>query len=81
MSNIFDVFKNMERLSYVKKKIPMRNKFAKTELEKIWERLDECEDKLEEIKMEDNRFFKIIDLLEELSEKTSNLEQFLKEEV
>ena len=81
MNCIFDVMKNMERVSFDGQKIPMRNKFVINEIERIWEKLDLCYDKLEVLKMDDNkRFFKIIDLLEELSEKSSNLEQFLKDE-
>ena len=81
MSHIFDVIKNMERVSFDDKKMPMRNEFAKSELDKICEKLDVCYDKLEVLRMDVNkRFFKIIELIEELSEKSSNLEQFLKDE-
>ena len=82
MSHIFDVIKNMEIVSFDDKKMPMRNKFVKSELENICEKIDECYDKIEVIRMDDNkRFFKILELMEELSEKTSNLKKFLKEEV
>ena len=82
MSHLFDVIKNMEIVTFDDKKMPMRNKFAKSELDNICEKLDLCYDKIEVIRMDDNnRFFKILELMGELSKKTSNLKKFLKEEV
>ena len=58
----------------------LRDKFVKSELEKICIKLDECYDKVIITSMEnDNRFLKIFEVIVELSEKTSNFEQLLKE--
>ena len=56
-----------------------RDNFVKSELEKICNKLDECYDKVIITRLEnDNRFFKIFELIAELSEKSSNLKQILR---
>ena len=56
-----------------------RDNFVKSELEKICNKLDECYDKVIITRLEnDNRFFKIFELISELSEKSSNLKQILR---
>ena len=56
-----------------------RDNFVKSELEKICNKLDECYDKVIITRLEnDNRFFKIFELIVELSEKSSNLKQILR---
>ena len=57
----------------------LRDNFVKSELEKICNKLDECYDKVIITRLEnDNRFFKIFELIAELSEKSSNLKQVLR---
>ena len=56
-----------------------RDNFVKSELEKICNKLEECYDKVIITRLEnDNRFFKIFELIAELSEKSSNLKQILR---
>ena len=56
-----------------------RDNFVKSELEKICDKLDECYDRVIITRLEnDNRFFKIFELIAELSEKSSNLKQVLR---
>ena len=56
-----------------------RDNFVKSELEKICNKLEECYDKVIITRLEnDNRFFKIFELIAELSEKSSNLKQVLR---
>ena len=56
-----------------------RDNFVKSELEKICNKLDECYDKVVITRLEnDNRFFKIFELIAELSEKSSNFKQVLR---
>ena len=60
------------------KKIFTRNKFLENELHGVCEIFDECYEKIEEIKINnDKQLIKIINLIEELSEKSRNLEQVL----
>ena len=87
MSNIADIIKNMDRvfiddLEQTKDKMSIRNEFAKSELGKICDKLDECYDKLTILRLDiDKRFFKIFKLIEELSENSNNLEQVLEGKV
>ena len=55
-----------------------RDNFVKSELEEICNKLEECYDKVIITRLEnDKRFFKIFELIAELSEKSSNLKQVL----
>ena len=57
----------------------LRDIFVKSELEKICNDLDECYERVLLIRLEnDNRFFKIFELIAELSEKSNNLKQILR---
>ena len=54
----------------------VRDNFVKSELEKICNKLDECYEYVIITRLEnDNRFFKIFELIVELSEKSNNLKQ------
>ena len=57
----------------------LRDNFCKSELEKILNDLDECYERVLLTRFEnDNRFFKIFELIAELSEKSNNLKQILR---
>ena len=57
----------------------LRANFVKSELEKICNVLDECHDYVIITRFEnDNRFFKIFEMIAELSEKSNNLKQILR---
>ena len=57
----------------------LRANFVKSELEKICNVLDECHDYVIITRFEnDNRFFKIFELIAELSEKSNILKQVLR---
>ena len=78
MNDIFDEIKNMKRVSFYNNKMSMRNKFLENEFQRVFQILDECFVKINEIKINnDKKLIKIIDLIEELSEKSRNLEQVL----
>ena len=56
-----------------------RANFVKSELEKICNVLDECHDYVIITRFEnDNRFFKVFELIVELSEKSNNLKQVVR---
>ena len=78
MNDIFDEIKNMKRVSFYNNKMSMRNKFLENEIQRVFQILDECFVRINEIKINnDKKLIKIIDLIEELSEKSRNLEQVL----
>ena len=57
----------------------VRDNFVKSELEKICNILDECHDYVIITRFEnDNRFFKVFELIVELSEKSNNLKQVVR---
>ena len=56
-----------------------RANFVKSELEKIYNKLNESYEYVNITRLEnDNRFFKIFELIAELSEKSNNLKQVVR---
>ena len=57
----------------------VRANFVKSELEKIYNKLNESYEYVNITRLEnDNRFFKIFELIAELSEKSNNLKQVVR---
>ena len=57
----------------------LRANFVKSELEKIYNKLNESYEYASFARLEnDNRFFKIFELIAELSEKSNNLKQVVR---
>ena len=80
IEKVFDYIPSMDsECDEDNKMTKSRDIFVKSELEKICNDLDECYERVLLIRLEnDNRFFKIFEMIAELSEKSNNLKQILR---
>ena len=80
IEKVFDYIASMDsECDEDNKMTKSRDIFVKSELEKICNDLDECYERVLLIRLEnDNRFFKIFEMIAELSEKSNNLKQILR---